>query len=94
MFYYFGVTFLLAFLAFMFASRRKAWWKDACKFLAGAFFESAGVCFYFYIVHVPVPIVGMNFSITPEANGIRSIVHSALFLGFFYFGFIQKPAKQ
>jgi SnoaL-like domain len=34
--------------------------------------------------------LGTNFIETPEISGVRSIVHSALFLTFFYLGFIRK----
>jgi SnoaL-like domain len=37
-----------------------------------------------------VPLLGTNFIETPEISGVRSIVHSALFLTFFYLGFIRK----
>ena len=63
-------------------------WKDVFKFLAGAFFVSAGVQLYLYLVHVPVPVG--SFIVTPEINGVRSIVHYVLFATFFYLGFIRK----
>jgi len=63
-------------------------WKEVCKFLAGAFFVSAGVLFYLHITDVSVPLLG--FTVTPEINGMRSIVHFVLFLTFFYLGFIRK----
>jgi len=63
-------------------------WKEVCKFLAGAFFVSAGVLFYLYITDVSVPVLG--FTVTPEINGMRSIVHFVLFLTCFYLGFIRK----
>jgi len=62
--------------------------KEVCKFLAGAFFVSAGVLFYLYITDVSVPVLG--FTVTPEINGMRSIVHFVLFLTCFYLGFIRK----
>jgi hypothetical protein len=65
-------------------------WKDVCKFLAGAFFVSAGVLFYLYLAGVSVPVLGVGFTVTPEINGLRSIVHFILFLTFFYFGFIRR----
>jgi hypothetical protein len=37
-----------------------------------------------------VPLLGTNFIETPEISGMRSIVHAALFLTFFYLGFIRK----
>ena len=38
---------------------------------------------------VSVPLLGTNFIETPEISGVRSIVHAALFLTFFYLGFIR-----
>ena len=72
---------------------RKIPWQDVCKFLAGAFFVSAGVLFYLYLVRVSVPVLGTAFIVTPEVNGLRSIVHAVLFLTFFYLGFIRKWDK-
>jgi hypothetical protein len=69
---------------------RKIPWKDVCKFLAGAFFVSAGVLLYLYAAGVSVPVLGVGFTVTPEINGVRSIVHFILFLAFFYLGFIRK----
>jgi uncharacterized protein (DUF486 family) len=65
-------------------------WKEVCKFLSGAFFVSAGVLFYFYLAGTPVPVLGAHISISPEVNGVRAVVHLALFLVFFYFGYIRK----
>jgi hypothetical protein len=64
--------------------------KDVYKFLAGAFFVSAGVLLYLYMSGVSVPVLGFGFTVTPEINGMRSIVHFILFLTFFYLGFIRK----
>jgi uncharacterized protein (TIGR02246 family) len=61
-----------------------------CKFLAGAFFVNAGILFYLYLARVSVPLLGTNFIETPEISGMRSIVHAALFVTFFYLGFIRK----
>jgi hypothetical protein len=61
-----------------------------CKFLAGAFFVNAGILFYLYLVRVSVPILGTSIVQTPEISGARSIVHTVLFLTFFYLGFIRK----
>lgn len=65
-------------------------WREVCKFLSGAFFVSAGILFYFYLIATPVPILGTDFVISPEVNGLRSIAHFALFLITFYLGFIRK----
>ena len=69
---------------------RRIPWQDVCKFLAGAFFVNTGVLFYLWLVRVPVPLLGTKFIETPEISGFRSIVHSLLFLTFFYLGFIRK----
>jgi hypothetical protein len=65
--------------------------RDFRKFLAGAFFVSAGIQFYLYLAKVSVPLLGTNLVVTPEINGWRSIVHFILFGLCLYFGFIQKP---
>ena len=64
--------------------------KEICKFLAGAFFVSAGILFYLYMTHTPVPLIGTHLVVEPEVNGIRSIIHTVLFLVTFYLGFIRK----
>jgi uncharacterized protein (DUF486 family) len=69
-------------------------WQEVCKFLAGAFFVSAGVLFYLYVANVPVPLLGTGFVETPRLSGYRSIVHGALFVTFFYVGFIRKWKRR
>jgi uncharacterized protein (DUF486 family) len=58
--------------------------RDFRKFLAGAFFVSSGILFYFYLADVSVPLLGTSFVETPQISGGRSIVHfhplHALFL--------------
>jgi len=65
-------------------------WKDICKFLSGAFFVSTGVLLYLYLAGTPVPLLGTQLSVTPAVNGIRAVIHLALFLLFFYLGFVRK----
>lgn len=69
---------------------RRIPWQDVCKFLAGAFFVSAGVLFYLYLARVSVPLLGTRFIETPEVSGLRSIINAVLFVTFFYLGFIRK----
>ena len=66
-------------------------YRDFCKFLAGAFFVSAGILFYLYLAQVSVPLLGTNFVATPQISGVRSIIHFALFVLCLYFGFVRKP---
>jgi uncharacterized membrane protein len=65
--------------------------RDFRKFLAGAFFVSAGIQFYLCLAKVSVPLLGTNLVVTPEISGWRSIVHFILFGLCLSFGFIQKP---
>ena len=68
-----------------------AWrYREFRKFLAGAFFVSAGVLFYLYLANVSVPLLGTSFVFTPEINGLRCIPHFVFFLLCFYFGFVRK----
>lgn len=62
--------------------------RDVRKFLAGAFFVSAGIQFYLYLANVSVPILGTNLVFTPKIIGLRSIPHFIFFLLCLYFGFI------
>jgi hypothetical protein len=68
--------------------------REFRKFLAGAFFVSGGMQFYFYLANVSVPLVGTSIVQTPELSGVRSILHFIFFLATFYFGFIRKPSDQ
>jgi uncharacterized protein (DUF486 family) len=65
--------------------------REFRKFLAGAFFVSAGIQFYLYLADVSVPLLGTNVVLSPEINGVRSIVHFILFGLCLYFGFIKQP---
>jgi uncharacterized protein (DUF486 family) len=64
--------------------------RDFRKFLAGAFFVSAGIQFYLYLVRVSVPLLGTNLVQTPDVSAVRSVIHFILFLVTLYFGFIRK----
>ena len=68
--------------------------REFRKFLAGAFFVSGGMQFYFYIASVSIPVAGTDIVQTPHLSLVRSIIHFILFLTCFYFGFIRKPRKQ
>jgi hypothetical protein len=63
--------------------------REFCKFLAGAFFVSAGVQFYLYLAAVPVPLLGTSFVQTPELSAVRAALHAFFFLLTFYFGFLR-----
>lgn len=80
-----GVAVALATLYFAWRSR------EVRKFLAGAFFVSAGVQFYLFLARVSVPLIGTDFVQTPELSAIRSIPHFLFFLLALYFGFLRPP---
>jgi hypothetical protein len=65
--------------------------REFRKFLAGAFFVSAGIQFYLYVANVSVPLLGTSLVFTPEISGLRSIPHFLFFLLCFYFGFMKTP---
>jgi hypothetical protein len=65
--------------------------REFRKFLAGAFFVSAGIQFYLYLANVSVPLLGTHIVQTPTVSGLGSILGFILFLICFYFGFIKKP---
>jgi hypothetical protein len=45
--------------------------KEFRKALAGAFFVSAGVQFYFYLANVSIPLIGTSRVQTPPLSGAR-----------------------
>lgn len=67
--------------------------REFRKFLAGAFFVSAGIQFYLYLAKVSVPLLGTNLVLTPQISGWRSIIHFILFGLCLYFGFIKKKRE-
>jgi len=68
--------------------------REVRKFLAGAFFVSGGIQFYFYIAKISIPLPPTSLVQTPDVSLVRSIVHFVLFLICFYFGFIKKPKSS
>jgi hypothetical protein len=64
--------------------------RDFRKFLAGAFFVSSGLQFYFYQVDLTVPFYSTGLEQSPEVSLVRGCIHFILFLLCFYFGFIRK----
>ena len=65
--------------------------REFRKFLAGAFFVSAGIQFYLYLAGLSVSLLGTSFVQTPTISLLRSILHFIFFMITFYFGFISKP---
>jgi len=65
-------------------------WQDVCKFIAGARFETAGILLYLWLYRIPIPVFHAGFVQTPAIAGFRAIVHTILFVTFFYLGFIRR----
>ena len=68
-------------------------YREYRKFLAGAFFVSSGMQFYFYLARIPIPLIGTNAVQSPELSAGRSAIHFVLFLLCLYFGFFS-PARR
>ena len=65
-------------------------YREYRKFLAGAFFVSSGMQFYFYLAKIPIPLMGTNAVQSPELSGVRGTIHFLLFLLCLYFGFFHR----
>jgi hypothetical protein len=63
------------------------------KFLAGAFFVTGGMQFYFWQVNLSVPLYNTGIVESPQLSLIRSIIHFGLFLTCLYYGFFWKPKR-
>ena|SRR6478752_10420102 len=68
--------------------------REFRKFLAGAFFVSAGIQFYLFLANVSVPILGTNAVVTPRISEFRCIPHFILFAICLYTGFFRSPKQS
>jgi len=68
--------------------------REYRKFLAGAFFVSSGMQFYFYLAKIPIPWMWTNAVQSPQLSAMRGVIHFVLFLVCLYFGwfFRKRPA--
>jgi hypothetical protein len=60
--------------------------REYRKFLAGAFFVSSGMQFYFYLAKIPIPLMWTKATQSPALSGVRGTIHLVLFLICLYFG--------
>ena len=69
-------------------------YREYRKFLAGAFFVSSGMQFYFYFAKIPIPLIGTEVVQSPQLSAARGIIHFLLFLICLYFGwfFRKRPS--
>jgi hypothetical protein len=69
-------------------------WREYRKFLAGAFFVSSGMQFYFCVAKIPIPLIGTNAVQSPVLSGVRGTIHFILFLICLYFGFFHRKPRR
>jgi hypothetical protein len=69
-------------------------YSECRKFLAGAFFVSSGMQFYFYLANIPIPLMWTDAVQSPQLSLVRATIHFVLFLVCLYFGwfFRKQPA--
>lgn len=67
--------------------------REYRKFLAGAFFVSSGMQFYFCLAKIPIPIMWTNAAQSPALSGVRGTIHFALFLICLYFGWFFRRSR-
>ena len=69
-------------------------YREYRKFLAGAFFVSSGMQFYFFLAGIPIPLIWTEAVQSPQLSLVRGTIHFALFLVCLYFGwfFRRRPA--
>ena len=68
-------------------------YREYRKFLAGAFFVSSGMQFYFYAANIPIPLLWTSAVQSPQLSGIRGTIHFVLFLVCLYFGWFFRQHR-
>src|SRR4051794_1832076 len=48
-------------------------YRECRKFLAGAFFVSSGMQFYFYLAKIPIPLMWTNTVQSPQLSAVRGM---------------------
>jgi hypothetical protein len=54
-------------------------YREYRKFLAGAFFVSSGMQFYFYLANIPIPLMWTDAIQSPQLSLVRGAIHLVLF---------------
>src|SRR5262249_9585004 len=68
-------------------------YREYRKFLAGAFFVSSGMQFYFYLVNIPIPLMWTDAIQSPQLSLVRAAIHFVLFLVCLYFGWFFRRQR-
>ena len=69
-------------------------YREYRKFLAGAFFVSSGMQFYFYLAKIPMPLMWTRAVQYPELSAERGTIHFVLFLICLYFGWFFRAGRR
>jgi hypothetical protein len=69
-------------------------YREYCKFLAGAFFVSSGMQFYFYLAKIPIPLMWTSAVQSPELSAVRGTIHFVLFLICLYLGWFFRARRR
>jgi hypothetical protein len=69
-------------------------YREYRKFLAGAFFVSSGMQFYFYLANLPIPLMWTSTVQSPELSAERGTIHFVLFLICVYFGWFFRARRH
>lgn len=69
-------------------------YREYRKFLAGAFFVSSGMQFYFYLAKIPIPLIWTSTVQSPELSAVRGTIHFVLFLVCLYFGWFFRAGRR
>jgi len=69
-------------------------YREYRKFLAGAFFVSSGMQFYFYLAKIPIPLLWTSAVQSPELSARRGTIHFVLFLICLYFGWFFRARRR
>ena len=63
-------------------------WREVFKFLSGAAFAGSIANGYLWLTQVSVPF--FDYTIAPWVFGLRAAVSVALFVAFFYLGWLRR----
>jgi len=69
-------------------------YREYRKFLAGAFFVSSGMQFYFYLARIPIPLIWTSAVQSPELSAVRGTIHFVLSLISLYFGWFFRTKRH
>jgi hypothetical protein len=69
-------------------------YREYRKFLAGAFFVSSGMQFYFYLAKIPIPLIWTSAVQSPELSAVRGTIHAGLSLVCLYFGWFFRAKHR